>query len=141
MTATIFLTTEQVVTIALDRWTAHVADLGTVDGAVMACRKSLIGYEPYPTIWEKADCLLRSLSTTQGFVDGNKRVAWTATETFLAINGVFVEPPAVCAHAHSPWASRSAPWSRNSRSSGYASIKSGTDTREVRRRTAPGIST
>lgn len=97
MKDTVFLTTEQVVTIASDSWAAHVADWGTVDGAVNACRKSFIGHDPYPTLWDKADCLLRSLATTQGFVDGNKRAAWTATETFLALNGVFLAFGEVCA--------------------------------------------
>jgi death-on-curing protein len=94
---TVFLTTDQVVTLALDRWGAHVRDPGIVDGAVMACRRSFDGYEPFPTLWHKADTLLRSLASTQGFVDGNKRTAWTATETFLALNGVFLEVSEVSA--------------------------------------------
>lgn len=92
-----FLTTDQVVTIALDRWGAHVADYGTVDGAVNACQSGFAGHERYPTIWDKAVCLLRRLASTQGFVDGNKRSAWTACETFLSLNGIFVDPPDVCA--------------------------------------------
>lgn len=93
----VFVTTDQVVTYALDRWGARVADRATVDSAVNACRASFDGFEPYPTLWDKAVCLLRALTTTQGFVDGNKRAAWTACELFLALNGVFLEPPEVCA--------------------------------------------
>ena len=97
MSETVYLTTEQVVTIALDRWSVHVADYGTVDGAVNACQSAFAGYEKYPTVWDKAVCLLRRLASTQGFVDGNKRTAWTACETFLGLNGIYVEPPEVCA--------------------------------------------
>lgn len=97
MSDTVYLTTEQVVNIARDRWAASVRDLAVVDAAVMACRASFDGHEPYPTVLDKAACLMAGLASTQGFVDGNKRTAWTATETFLAVNGVYLEPPEECA--------------------------------------------
>lgn len=97
MSETVYLTTELVVTIARDRWAATVRDVNVVDTAVMACRASFEGYDPYPTLWDKAVCLFSGLASTQGFIDGNKRTAWTATETFLAYNDVFIEPPLECA--------------------------------------------
>jgi death-on-curing protein len=39
-----------------------------------------------------------ALATTQGFMDGNKRTAWTAMETFLALNGEFLRTPVIDAH-------------------------------------------
>jgi hypothetical protein len=50
----------------------------------MRCAHSYDGTESYPTLWDKAAALLWALATTQGFIDGNKRTARTAMETFLA---------------------------------------------------------
>jgi death-on-curing protein len=93
---TVFLTTEHVVALARERWGAEVRDLAVVDGAVMACRQTFDGEDLHPSLWDKAVCLVGALASTQGFTDGNKRAAWTAAETFLAINAVFVDPPDVC---------------------------------------------
>lgn len=41
----------------------------------------------YDNIFEQAAALLESLCTNHPFVDGNKRIAWTVTKTFLLVNG------------------------------------------------------
>lgn len=41
----------------------------------------------FPTLAEKAAVLCYSLVENQGFVDGNKRVAFAALETFLRLHG------------------------------------------------------
>lgn len=46
------------------------------------------GFDPYPTIFDKAAVILHGLSSTQYFHDGNKRTAWLATILFLGVNGV-----------------------------------------------------
>ncbi|MGB7049785.1 MAG: type II toxin-antitoxin system death-on-curing family toxin, partial [Candidatus Cybelea sp.] len=43
--------------------------------------------ELYPHLFQKAATLLRSIAQNQPFLDGNKRIAWIATRTFLAANG------------------------------------------------------
>ena len=53
----------------------------------MRPQASGFGVEIYPDLFMKAGALLHSLSSTQGLMDGNKRTAWAATATFLAING------------------------------------------------------
>jgi death-on-curing protein len=41
----------------------------------------------------KAAALLHSLARNHAMVDGNKRLAWTACRTFLAINGQWISAP------------------------------------------------
>lgn len=53
------------------------------------------GRELYPTPWHKAACLLRGLSATQYFGDGNKRTAYICAETFLNLNGITLKPQKV----------------------------------------------
>jgi death-on-curing protein len=72
-----------------------VREWGTVDAACTRCAHSFGDTEFYPTLREKAAALLWGLATTQGFIDGNKRTAWTVMETFLALNGEFIRTSVV----------------------------------------------
>ena len=94
MSGVVYLTTDQVVLINA-RFGCSVRELSTVDAATMRCAHSYDGSEFYPTLSEKAAALLWALATTQGFTDGNKRTAWTAMETFLALNGEFLRTSVV----------------------------------------------
>jgi death on curing protein len=49
------------------------------------------GHDLYPTIVEKAAALGFSLIQNHPFVDGNKRTAHAAMETFLVLNGYQIE--------------------------------------------------
>ena len=44
------------------------------------------GFEPYPTLAEKAAALLVSLTMNHCLIDGNKRLALAAALTFCAVN-------------------------------------------------------
>jgi death-on-curing protein len=46
------------------------------------------GQEAYPDRWSKVAAVLQSLVKTHPPIDGNKRLGWLATATFLEINGV-----------------------------------------------------
>lgn len=94
MSGVVYLTTDQVVLINAS-FGCSVRERGTVDAATMRCAHGYDGTEFYPTLWEKAAALLWALATTQGFTDGNKRTAWTAMETFLALNGEFLRTSVV----------------------------------------------
>ena len=48
--------------------------------------------DAYPDIWTKAAALLQSVLKNHALVDGNKRLGWLATATFLEINGIGVTP-------------------------------------------------
>jgi death-on-curing protein len=48
----------------------------------------MFGTSAYEDLHEQAAALLHALATNHPLVDGNKRTAWLATATFLALNGV-----------------------------------------------------
>ncbi len=59
-----------------------VRDLGALESALF---RPQTGY--YKDIVAEAAALIESLATNHPFVDGNKRVAFAAADTFLRING------------------------------------------------------
>ena len=66
---------------------AGLRDLGALESAVAQPRATFAGTELYPSLAEKAAALGYSLGLNHPFVDGNKRVAHAALETFLILNG------------------------------------------------------
>jgi len=88
----IYLTTDEV--IQLHDWlieqsggASGVRDRGLVDSAVYQPQATFGGHELCPTLADKAAALGFSLACNHGFVDGNKRIAHAAMETFLVRNG------------------------------------------------------
>lgn len=66
--------------------TTGIRDVGALASAIM---RPQMGY--YDTLVEEAAALLESLTLNHPFVDGNKRVAFAATEAFLSMNGYFLD--------------------------------------------------
>jgi len=117
-----FLTLEEVLAIherLLDRFggASGVRDLGLLESALYRPRT---GY--YQDLVEMAAALFESLIMNHPFVDGNKRVAFFATDVFLRLNGwkMAVDGPSAhsfliglleggtCDYAHlAPWIRRS----------------------------------
>lgn len=64
-----------------------VRDHGLLASALARPQTTVFGADAYPGIHEKAAALLHSLACNHALVDGNKRLAWLATYTFLDING------------------------------------------------------
>jgi death-on-curing protein len=62
-----------------------VRDLGLLEAALF---RPQTGY--YADLIEEAVSLWESLAQNHAFIDGNKRVAFAAVYTFLAINGVLI---------------------------------------------------
>jgi death on curing protein len=71
--------------IALYGGSPGLRDPGLLEAALF---RPQTGY--YGDIYEEAAALWESLSQNHAFVDGNKRVAFAATTTFLLINGLKV---------------------------------------------------
>jgi death on curing protein len=71
-----------------------VRDKGAIEAAVF---RPQIGY--YNSIEDEAAALMESLGNNHGFLDGNKRIAFTATDVFLRRNGFYIEVGGVEAHA------------------------------------------
>ncbi len=63
-----------------------IRDYGLLASALARPRASVFGQDAYPDLHLKAAALLHSLARNHALVDGNKRLAWTACRTFLAIN-------------------------------------------------------
>jgi len=47
---------------------------------------------------EEAAALMESLANNNGFIDGNKRTAFAATDVFLRLNGFYIDVIAVEGH-------------------------------------------
>lgn len=71
-----------------------VRDQGAVEAAVF---RPQTGY--YNSIEEEAAAFTESLGNNHGFIDGNKRIAFTAVDVFLRRNGFYLEVEGVDGHA------------------------------------------
>ncbi len=70
-----------------------VRDQGAVEAAVF---RPQIGY--YNSLEEEAAALMESLANNHGFLDGNKRIAFTAADVFLRRNGFYIEVEGIDGH-------------------------------------------
>jgi death-on-curing protein len=64
-----------------------VRDPGLLASAAARPRTTVFGADAYPTFAAKAAALLHSLARNHPLVDGNKRLAWSATRVFCLVNG------------------------------------------------------
>ena len=71
----------------------EVRDYGLLESALARPRASVFGQDAYPNLHLKAAALLHSLARNHALMDGNKRLAWTACRTFLAINAQWISAP------------------------------------------------
>jgi death on curing protein len=67
-----------------------VRDKNAVEAAVFRPQN---GY--YNSLEEEAAALMESLGNNHGFIDGNKRIAFTAADVFLRRNGFYIEVEAL----------------------------------------------
>jgi death-on-curing protein len=67
-----------------------IRDVGQLGSAAARPETTVFGEDAYPDLWTKAAALLHSILKNHALVDGNKRLGWLATATFLEINGVGV---------------------------------------------------
>jgi death-on-curing protein len=65
-----------------------IRDLGLLESAVAQPKMTFGGEDLYPTVIDKASALGFSLIKNHALVDGNKRTAHAAMETFLVLNGL-----------------------------------------------------
>ena len=63
-----------------------IRDKNAVEAAVFRPQN---GY--YNSTEEEAAALMESLANNHGFIDGNKRIAFTAADVFLRLNGLFLD--------------------------------------------------
>ena len=65
-----------------------IRDAGLLGSAAARPRTVVFGEDAYPDLWTKAAALLQSIVQSHPLVDGNKRLGWLATATFLELNGI-----------------------------------------------------
>jgi death-on-curing protein len=70
-----------------------VGDYGLLESALARPRATVFGQDAYPGLHLKSAALFHSLARNHALVDGNRRLAWTACRTFLAINGQWISAP------------------------------------------------
>jgi death-on-curing protein len=70
-----------------------VRNTGAIEAAVF---RPQTGY--YDSVEEEAAALMESLGMNHGFIDGNKRIAFTAADVFLRRNGFYLEVNAMEGH-------------------------------------------
>jgi death on curing protein len=66
--------------------THGLRDKGRLEAAVL---RPQTGY--YGTLAEEAAALMESLANNHAFLDGNKRTSFSVTDTFLRLNGFYLE--------------------------------------------------
>ena len=96
----LFPTTRLAIEIHDDQITQFGGEFGLRDAGALesALARPQIGY--YDGIIEDAAALMESLAINHPFVDGNKRVAFFVTDTFLRMNGHFVDCDSIEAYDH-----------------------------------------
>ena len=87
----VYLNVEQVMAIHQDQIEQFGGSLGILNKGALesSLARPQSGY--YNDIVGEAAALLESLATNHPFVDGNKRVAFVATDIFLRLNGYFID--------------------------------------------------
>jgi death-on-curing protein len=83
-----FLTVEDLLEIArgvLD--VVEIRDIGLLASAAGRPQATVFGEDAYPTLADKAAAPMHSIARNHALVDGNKRLAWTATRVFCLLNG------------------------------------------------------
>lgn len=89
----VYLSLEDLLTLADDLGCLDVRDIGLLDSAAHRPASSAFGADAYTTIHQKAAVLLESIVRNHPLVDGNKRLGWLATFVFYGINGYTLEAP------------------------------------------------
>lgn len=94
----IYLTTDEVIRlhgmlIQQSGGSPGIRDRNLIDSAVYQPQATFGGRELHPTLAEKAAALGYSLAMNHGFIDGNKRIAHAALESFLVWNGYQLDAP------------------------------------------------
>ena len=88
MSSVEYLELEDILQLVRHLGVGPVRDVGLLDSAVARPRSSAFGEDAYPSVSLKAAALLHSITNNHALVDGNKRLAWLATNVFLDLNGL-----------------------------------------------------
>jgi death-on-curing protein len=76
----------RIAALAIEPQQVTVRDAGLLGASAARPQTVAFGFEPYPSVPEKAGALLVSLALNHALLDGNKRLALAAALTFCRIN-------------------------------------------------------
>ncbi|MFF8843214.1 type II toxin-antitoxin system death-on-curing family toxin [Streptomyces sp. NPDC015127] len=76
-----------IATLAFGRTPPGLRAPGLLESAVHRPRARMFGVIAHQDLYEQSAALLHAIAANHPFVDGNKRTAWLAAVTFLALNG------------------------------------------------------
>jgi death on curing protein len=65
----------------------RVRDLGLLASAAARPAMTAFGEDAYPTFADKAAALMHSIARNHALINGNTRLAWSATRVFCLLNG------------------------------------------------------
>jgi death-on-curing protein len=65
-----------------------IRDIGLLESAANRPQTTIYGKDAYPAFADKAAALMHSLARNHCLIDGNKRLAWSATRAFCLMNGL-----------------------------------------------------
>ncbi len=65
----------------------QVRDIGLLESAAARPQTTVFGKDAYKSFEEKAAALMHAIARNHPLIDGNKRLAWSATRTFCLMNG------------------------------------------------------
>ncbi|MFL6162396.1 MAG: type II toxin-antitoxin system death-on-curing family toxin [Jatrophihabitantaceae bacterium] len=72
-----------------------IRDVGLLQSALARPRMTVFGEDAYASLPRKAAALMESIARNHCLVDGNKRLAWSASKLFLMLNDVHLKVPGV----------------------------------------------
>ena len=93
-----YLTLQDLLDIVEALGVGPVRDIGLLDSSVARPRSEFFGVQAYATLELKAASLMHSLCRNHSLVDGQKRLALTATLVFLRLNGARAQLSQDAAH-------------------------------------------
>ena len=64
-----------------------IRDIGLLESASSRPKTTVYGDDAYSTFPEKVAALMHSLARNHSLIDGNKRLAWSASRIFCLMNG------------------------------------------------------
>ncbi|GMA40167.1 type II toxin-antitoxin system death-on-curing family toxin [Mobilicoccus caccae] len=90
-----YLTVEDLAILAAELGVPDVRDSGLLDSAAQRPASTAFGEDAYPDLATKAAALMSSIARNHALVDGNKRLAWTATVALGDVNDHDLVPPSI----------------------------------------------
>lgn len=88
-----FLQLEDLLTLAEDLGVPKIRDIGLLHSAAHRPQTVVMGFDPYPSLHDKAAVLMESITRNHPLIDGNKRLGWMSVVVFYGLNRLQINAP------------------------------------------------